>query len=62
MVIGMDIERDGQSQNVPAMINEVKKQQGTIDYNHPLAGQDLQYKITLESITEPEEPADTVTN
>ena len=62
MVIGMDIERDGQSQNVPAMIIEVNKEQVTIDYNHPLAGQDLQYKITLESITEPEEPADTVTN
>ncbi len=62
MVIGMDIEQDGQKQNVPAMIIEVNKEQVTIDYNHPLAGQDLQYKITLESITEPEEPADSASN
>jgi peptidylprolyl isomerase len=62
MVIGIDIERDGQSQNVPAMIIEINEELITIDYNHPLAGQDLQYKITLESIAEPEEPADTATN
>ena len=62
IVIGMDVEHEGQTMNVPAMIIEVKDEMVTIDYNHPLAGQDLQYKITLESIAEPEEPEDSVSN
>ena len=62
MVIGMKVERDGESHQVPALIVEVDDKQVTVDYNHPLAGQDLKYKITLQSIDEPEEAADTVVN
>lgn len=60
MVIGMKIERDGQSHQIPATISEVDGDRVTIDYNHPLAGRDLHYRITLREIAGPEEPAPTV--
>lgn len=56
MVIGMTIERDGQSHQVPAMITGVNGDQITVDFNHPLAGQELIYRITVQSVTRPEEP------
>ena len=62
VILGMKVERDGESHQVPALIVEVDEKQVTVDYNHPLAGQDLQYKITLQSIAEPEETADPVVN
>lgn len=54
MIIGMLVEKDGQEQQVPASITAVTEDSVTIDYNHPLAGRDIFYKITLESINEPE--------
>lgn len=58
MVIGMTMERDGKSHQVPAMITAVNGDQITVDFNHPLAGQDLVYRITVQSVTSPEEPGD----
>jgi len=55
MVVGMTMEKDGQTHQVPAMIMEVNGDQVTVDYNHPLAGQELLYKITLITIAEAEE-------
>ena len=59
MIVGMTIEKDGQEHQVPAMIMAVNGDQVTVDYNHPLAGQELLYKITLQTIGEAEESADT---
>lgn len=56
MIIGMQVERDGQSQQVPALITAVTDDKVTIDYNHPLAGKEIFYKITLESIDDPVNP------
>ena len=61
-VISMKMEQEGQEHQVPAMIVEVNDDQVTIDYNHPLAGRDLHYKITLQSIDEQEVPADSAIN
>ena len=52
MVVGIQVEQDGQTHQVPATVIEVNDDQITIDYNHPLAGRDLQYKITLQAISE----------
>ncbi|MFO7605297.1 MAG: peptidylprolyl isomerase [Desulfurivibrionaceae bacterium] len=54
MVVGMTVERDGQNQQVPASITAVETDRVTVDYNHPLAGQELHYRITLQTIAEPE--------
>jgi FKBP-type peptidyl-prolyl cis-trans isomerase 2 len=56
MVIGLTMERDGQAHQVPAMIIEVDGDRITVDFNHPLAGQELVYRINVQSVTRPEEP------
>lgn len=53
MILGMDMERDGQQHKVPATVLAVDEQTVTIDFNHPLAGQDITYHITLLSIDTP---------
>lgn len=52
MVLGMNIERDGKTHQVPAMVVEVQQDTVRLDYNHPLAGQELFYKVTVESISD----------
>jgi len=54
MIIGMMVERDGKKQQVPASITAVAENTVTIDYNHPLAGREIFYRITVEAINEPE--------
>ncbi len=54
MVVGMTVERDGRNQQVPASIVAVENDRVTVDYNHPLAGEELHYRITLRTIAEPE--------
>lgn len=58
MVVGMTVERDGENHQVPATIVEVAGETVTVDYNHPLAGQDLFYRITLQSVVEAKAQAD----
>ncbi|MDP2758607.1 MAG: peptidylprolyl isomerase [Desulfurivibrionaceae bacterium] len=53
MIIGMDMEQDGQQHKVPATVLSVETETATIDFNHPLAGQDITYQITLLSIDTP---------
>jgi peptidylprolyl isomerase len=53
MVLGLTIERQGQKHKVPAMITKVDGDAITVDFNHPLAGQVLTYKITLKEIRQP---------
>ncbi|OGQ99600.1 MAG: hypothetical protein A2505_10765 [Deltaproteobacteria bacterium RIFOXYD12_FULL_55_16] len=53
MIIGMNMERDGQQHKVPATVLSVAAKTVTVDFNHPLAGQDITYQITLLSIDTP---------
>jgi peptidylprolyl isomerase len=53
MILGMDIEQDGQQHKVPATVLAVGDTTVTVDFNHPLAGQDITYQITLLSIDTP---------
>ncbi|MFN2369009.1 MAG: peptidylprolyl isomerase [Desulfurivibrionaceae bacterium] len=50
MVVGMTVERDGRNQQVPASIIAVENDRVTVDYNHPLAGEELHYRIVWGSI------------
>ncbi|MDF1578426.1 MAG: peptidylprolyl isomerase [Desulfurivibrionaceae bacterium] len=54
MVVGMTVQRDGKNQQVPASIIAVENDRVTVDYNHPLAGEELRYRITLQAIAEAE--------
>jgi len=53
MILGMDMEHDGQQHKVPATVLAVGANTMTVDFNHPLAGQDITYQITLLSIDTP---------
>jgi peptidylprolyl isomerase len=53
MILGMDMEHDGQQHKVPATVLSVEPETVTVDFNHPLAGQDITYRITLLSIDTP---------
>jgi len=53
MILGMDMEHDGRQHKVPATVLSVSEETVTIDFNHPLAGQDITYQITLLSIDTP---------
>jgi peptidylprolyl isomerase len=46
--VGMQLMmNDGQGQQLPVIITEVKEETVTLDANHPLAGQDLIFDIEL---------------
>lgn len=53
MIVGMDMEQDGRQHKVPATVLSVGAQTMTVDFNHPLAGEDITYRITLLSIDTP---------
>ncbi len=50
MVLGLNVEREGKQHKVPATIKALDEETVTVDFNHPLAGHDLTYKITLKDI------------
>lgn len=50
MVLGLDIEKDGEAHKVPGTVVEVNEDKVVVDFNHPLAGHELVYKITLQAI------------
>jgi FKBP-type peptidyl-prolyl cis-trans isomerase 2 len=50
MVLGMTLEKDGQSHKVPAMVTAVAEEVVTIDFNHPLAGKTVLYTLKLKEI------------
>ena len=50
IVLGLTVERDGQKQKVPAMVKEIMGDEVIIDFNHPLAGQDLTYHVTVTAV------------
>ena len=53
MILGMNMEQDGRQHKVPATVLAVEAETITVDFNHPLAGQDITYQITLLSIDTP---------
>jgi len=50
MVLGMTVEKEGQKQKIPALVTAVIGEDVTIDFNHPLAGKTIIYKLTLKEI------------
>ena len=56
MILGMNMEKDGQQHKIPATVLSVDNETLTVDFNHPLAGQDITYQITLLSIDTSAEP------
>lgn len=53
MILGMNMEQNGRQHKVPATVLSVAAETVTVDFNHPLAGQDITYQITLLSIDTP---------
>ena len=52
MVLSMTVEKDGKKHQVPVMVTKVDGDKVVIDFNHPLAGKALIYRITLQAISE----------
>jgi FKBP-type peptidyl-prolyl cis-trans isomerase SlyD len=49
--IGMQIQAsDENDQPIQFIIKEIKETEVTVDFNHPLAGKDLEYKIKIDSL------------
>ena len=49
--IGMVLEADGENGEVfKATVTDVTKEDVTIDYNHPLAGSDLEFTVVIQKI------------
>ncbi len=53
MVLGVMVKKDDQEHQVPTMVVEVEGDRVTVDFNHPLAGETLNYKVTVQSIDPP---------
>lgn len=62
MVLHLTMAKDGEDQKIPATVIELSDDKVSVDYNHPLAGQTLTYKVTLRSITEGKSPVVHVPN
>lgn len=50
MILSLKVEKDGQTNQVPATVVEVSDDTIVVDYNHPLAGHNLLYDITVISV------------
>ncbi|WP_169309118.1 peptidylprolyl isomerase [Desulforhopalus sp. IMCC35007] len=50
MVISLKTNKDGEEVSIPATVIEVEGSQVTVDYNHPLAGHHLNYRVELLDI------------
>ncbi|RJX33649.1 MAG: peptidylprolyl isomerase [Desulfurivibrio sp.] len=61
VVVGMTMEKDGEQHQLPATVTAVAGDQVTIDFNHPLAGKLVIYKITVHNI-EPLQATSTAQN
>jgi FKBP-type peptidyl-prolyl cis-trans isomerase SlyD len=51
-VLGMSMDKDGEQKQVPGIVTDVSGDLITIDFNHPLAGKALLFRITLKAIGE----------
>ncbi|NOX25334.1 MAG: peptidylprolyl isomerase [Deltaproteobacteria bacterium] len=50
MVLGLNIDQENKKQQIPAMVTALDEKTVTVDFNHPLAGHDLTYKVILQKI------------
>lgn len=50
MILSLKVEKDGQTNQIPATVVEVSDDTIVVDYNHPLAGHNLLYDISVISI------------
>jgi FKBP-type peptidyl-prolyl cis-trans isomerase 2 len=50
MLLSLKVVKDGQEHQVPATVVETKNDTIVVDYNHPLAGHNLIYDITVIAI------------
>jgi FKBP-type peptidyl-prolyl cis-trans isomerase SlpA len=50
MILSLNIEKEGIEHKVPATIIEVNVDTVVVDYNHPLAGHQLTYDLTVTEI------------
>ena len=50
MILALSVDRDGQSQQVPATVLAAGNQTVTVDYNHPLAGKTITYTVKVHAI------------
>jgi FKBP-type peptidyl-prolyl cis-trans isomerase 2 len=50
VVVAMTMEKDGENHRVPATVIETAGDTVTVDFNHPLAGKTVIYRITLQNI------------
>lgn len=49
--IGMQIQaQDENDQPIQFIVKEIGEKNVTVDFNHPLAGKDLEYKIKIDSL------------
>ena len=56
MLLNLTMPKDGKDQQIPATVIDLSADKVTVDYNHPLAGHTLTYKVTLKSITAGKSP------
>lgn len=49
MILSLTVEGDNGPEKVPATVVSTSSDQVTIDYNHPLAGKQITYAVTLQS-------------
>ncbi len=54
-ILHLNMEKEGKTHKVPATIIELADTSVTLDYNHPLAGHTLTYKVTLTNIEKSKE-------
>ena len=49
--IGMQIQaQDADDQPIQFIVNEITEYEVKVDFNHPLAGKDLEYKVKIDSL------------
>jgi peptidylprolyl isomerase/FKBP-type peptidyl-prolyl cis-trans isomerase SlpA len=60
-ILYLNTEKEGKTHKVPATVIELAGTTVTLDYNHPLAGHVLTYKVTVKHIEQSKEPMPVVT-